>query len=62
MAYSPDVTRLPAYKVKSMDAPLPGYDSPTTLHDIKGDYSLNPEQLMIKAEQEEAEELERYSW
>ena len=62
MAYSPDVTRLPAYRVKDMDAQLPSYDTPITLHEMIGDMSLNPEQLMIKAEEEEAEELERYSW
>lgn len=60
MAYSPDAYRL-SYN-QSMDALLPSYDSPTTLHDVVGDYSLNPEELAIKAEEELAEELERYRW
>lgn len=62
MAYSPDVSRLPAYRVKDMDAQLPSYDSPVTLHEMIGDMSLEPLTMMLKAEQEEAEERERYSW
>lgn len=48
-----DVTRLPAYMQDSMDAELPGYDSPTTRHDTVASTSLDPLTILLLAEEED---------